>query len=538
MIKFLFSFFSLIILINISLISLPSLAQSNTSSPSINTVVHDGEYEIAPIRSPLDNKILFEVTTPNELYRKKVSMGASHAEVRAKEINERLWRVFKRTTDAKQTPIVSIATLNNRLILQINDDQSSYPIRLLTVTEPDADRNGASMEELAKQWQKIIQDEISRFQQIASPAAFLQRLGRALKIFFGLLITTAVIWFLRRILSKREQALEKIHQENLKTNKFSLERRLKVNKFLQWALFWLLILIWYLGIARIVSIIPILMFWSDYVWKTPPLLIAIWFLVSLGISISKTFIERSINSWKNIPLFTSIESQRIHLRSRTIAGALQGLSTVFWIFLGIVWTLSLFNVPTNSILAGGALLGLAISFGSQNLIKDLVNGCFILIEDQFGIGDIIEVDNKSGLVENLNLRITQLRNNEGQLVTIPNGNITRVSNLTRLWSRVDFSIVVDYDGDPDFVLDILNQICVQIYNDSKWQEYLLEMPEVLGIEDISYLGIKVGVWLKTRPLEQWKVAREFRLRVKRAFAEHNIQIGKPEITGSTHGNES
>jgi moderate conductance mechanosensitive channel len=538
MIKFLFSFFSLIILINISLISLPSLAQNNTSSPSINTVVHDGEYEIAPIRSPLDNKILFEVTTPNELYRKKVSMGASHAEVRAKEINERLWRVFKRTTDAKQTPIVSIATLNNRLILQISDDQSSYPIRLLTVTEPDADRNGASMEELAKQWQKIIQDEISRFQQIASPAAFLQRLGRALKIFFGLLITTAVIWFLRKILSKREQALENIHQKYLKTSKFSLERRLKIDKFLQWALFWLLILIWYLGIARIVSIIPILMFWSDYVWKTPPLLIATWFLVSLGISISKTFIERSINSWKNIPLFTSIESQRIHLRSRTIAGALQGLSTVFWIFLGIVWTLSLFNVPTNSILAGGALLGLAISFGSQNLIKDLVNGCFILIEDQFGIGDIIEVDNKSGLVENLNLRITQLRNNEGQLVTIPNGNITRVSNLTRLWSRVDFSIVVDYDSDPDFVLDILNQICVQIYNDSKWQEYLLEMPEVLGIEDISYLGIKVGVWLKTIPLEQWKVAREFRLRVKRAFAEHNIQIGKPEITGSTHGNES
>ena len=538
MIKFLFSFFSLIILINISLISLPSLAQSNTSSPSINTVVHDGEYEIAPIRSPLDNKILFEVTTPNELYRKKVSMGASHAEVRAKEINERLWRVLKRTIDAKQTPIVSIATLNNRLILQISDDQSSYPIRLLTVTEPDTDRNGASMEELAKQWQKIIQDEIFRFQQIASPAAFLQRLGRALKIFFELLITTAVIWFLRKILSKREQALENIHQENLKTSKFSLERRLKIDKFLQWALFWLLILIWYLGIARIVSIIPILMFWSDYVWKTPLLLITIWFLVSLGISISKTFIERSINSWKNIPLFTSIESQRIHLRSRTITGALQGLSTVFWIFLGIVWTLSLFNVPTNSILAGGALLGLAISFGSQNLIKDLVNGCFILIEDQFGIGDIIEVDNKSGLVENLNLRITQLRNNEGQLVNIPNGNITRVSNLTRLWSRVDFSIVVDYDSDPDFVLDILNQVCVQIYNDSKWQEYLLEMPEVLGIEDISYMGIKVGVWLKTRPLEQWKVAREFRLRVKRAFAEHNIQIGKPEITESTHGNES
>ncbi len=538
MIKFLFSFFSLIILINISLISLPSLAQNNTSSPSINTVVHDGEYEIAPIRSPLDNKILFEVTTPNALYRKKVSMGASHAEVRAKEINERLWRVLKRTIDAKQTPIVSIATLNNRLILQIRDDQSSYPIRLLTVTEPDADRNGASMEELAKQWQKIIQDEISRFQQIASPNAFLQRLGRALKIFFELLIATAIIWFLRKILSKREQALEKIHQENLQTNKFSLERRLKVDKFLQWALFWLLILIWYLGIARIISIIPILMFWSNYVWTTPPLLIAIWFLVSLGIRLSKTFIERSINSWKNIPLFTGIENQRIHLRSRTIAGALQGLFTVFWIFLGIVWTLSLFNVPTNSILAGGALLGLAISFGSQNLIKDLVNGCFILIEDQFGIGDIIEVDNKSGLVENLNLRITQLRNNEGQLVTIPNGNITRVSNLTRLWSRVDFSIVVDYDSDPDFVLDILNQICVQIYNDSKWQEYLLEMPEVLGIEDISYMGIKVGVWLKTIPLEQWKVAREFRLRVKRAFAEHNIQIGKPEITGSTHGNES
>jgi len=556
---------------------LPSLTTDATKySPGLpEGVSRYGEYEVAQIRSPLDNKILFEITSPAIFNRDKIPEGVLPVEVRVKEINDRLWRVFDRTISAKQTPVVTISTLNNRPIIQVSDDQSSRPIRLVTVTEPDADRNGKTLDELAEEWQQILQDEIARFKQLAAPEVTLQRLIHAFKILLGLLIVSAVIWFLRRILTRRQKTLETRYQQELaaiaevekaqklQTNapsemiegeaaeareiadlrsrflatlkhQFSLKRRLDIDKFLKWALFWIFILMWYIGIAHIMSTVPLLMRWSLYFWATPLALLAIWFGISFAIRISKSLIDRLMNSWEVNPLLSFGEAQRIALRSTTIAEALKGFVTFVLMLVGIIWTLSLFGIPTGSILAGGAVIGLAISFGTQNLVKDLVNGCLILIEDQFAVGDVIEIDTKSGLVEKLNLRVTQLRNSEGQLITIPNSNITNVSNLTRLWSRVDFSIVVAYENDPKQVLDVLRQVSKQLYSEPEWRDRLPEPPDVLGIDDLSHTGMLVRVWIKTTPMEQWSVGREFRLRVRQAFAAHNIQIGKPQwITYNT-----
>jgi len=550
--------------------SLPSGAANNAFNPPSEVSRH-GEYETAAIKSPLDGKELFEVTSPTILNRDKIPDGLLPVEVRAAAVNERLWRAFYRTYSAKQTPIVTIATLNNRPIVQISDDQSSHPIRLVTVTEPDADFNGKTLDELAQAWQRILQDEIARFKQLTTPEVVRQRLGQALQILLGLLIASAVIWLLRRLLTRRQNTLEKIAASTdgapltnadakkapsetiageeteareiadvrsqflaILQHQLSVKRRLDIDRFFQWALFWIFILMWYVGIARIISIIPLLMRWSIYIWATPLALIGIWFGISLAIRISRSLIDRLLHSWKVNPLTPLAEAQRIALRSTTIAEALKGFATFVLVVIGILWTLSLFNVPTSSILAGGAIIGLAISFGSQSLIKDLVNGCLILLEDQFAVGDVIKIGEKSGLVENLNLRVTQLRNGEGQLITIPNSNITDVSNLTRLWSRVDFSIVVDYDNDPKQVLDVLRQVSQQMYREPEWHDRLLELPEVLGIDDLSHTGMLVRVWLKTAPMQQWSVGREFRLRVRQAFETNDIAIGKPQsITYST-----
>ncbi|MGQ9872253.1 mechanosensitive ion channel family protein [Leptodesmis sp.] len=253
---------------------------------------------------------------------------------------------------------------------------------------------------------------------------------------------------------------------------------------------------WYVGIAQIMSTVPVLMRWSLYVWATPFALIVIWFGISLAIRICKSLIDRFSHSWKVNPAPTLGETQRTALRSNTIAEALKGFITFVLIIVGIVITLGLFNIPTTSILAGGAVLGLAISFGTQSLIKDLVNGCLILIEDQFAVGDVIQIGDKSGLVENLNLRVTQLCNSEGKLITIPNSNITNVSNLTRLWSRVDFSILVAYENDPKQVLDVLRQVSQQMYHEPEWRDRIPEPPNVLGIDDLSHMGMLVRVWLK------------------------------------------
>lgn len=542
---------------------LPSLPTTSTNPFTLpDGVSRYGEYETSVIRSPLDNKVLFEVTSPTILNRDKVPDDKLPIEIRANEVNERLWRVLSRTIEAKQAPTATIATLNKRPIIQISDNQSSRPIQLVTVTEPDADFNGKSSTELAEEWRKVLQDEMVRFRQMTTPEVLRQRIGQAAQILLGLLISTVVIWLLRRGLTHRQDALETQYRQQSATveevekaqesefpeeteaeeiadlrsrflatlqHQFSLRRRLDFYKFLKWALLWIFILMWYVGVARILSIVPVLMKWSFYLWASPIVLLVLWFGISLAIRISTSLIDRLMHSWRINPLLPFGEAQRVAIRSTTIAQALKGLITFVLVIVGIIWTLDVFNVPTSSILAGGAVIGLAISFGSQSLIKDLVNGCLILVEDQFAVGDVIQIDQQSGLVENLNLRVTQLRNSEGHLITIPNSTIANVCNLTRLWSRIDFSIVVAYENDPKRVLDVLKQVSQQMYDDPQWRDRLPELPEVLGIDDLSHTGMLVRVWIKTAPMEQWSVGREFRLRVRQAFEANQIQIGKPQL---------
>jgi small-conductance mechanosensitive channel len=150
-----------------------------------------------------------------------------------------------------------------------------------------------------------------------------------------------------------------------------------------------------------------------------------------------------------------------------------------------------------------------------------------LAEDQFAIGDVIDTGSAAGLVENLNLRVTQLRSGDGELVTIPNSGITQVRNLTRSWSRVNFSIDVAYHTAPEKALAVLKEVARSFYDDPAWQDKMLVPPDVLGIDGISHQGITITTWIQTAPAQQWAVGREFRFRVCQALAEQGIEIGTP-----------
>jgi moderate conductance mechanosensitive channel len=544
--------------------SFPTAANDPMRPPG--EVTRRGEYEMSAVKSPLDGKVLFLVASPTIFNRDKPPEDKVPVEIRTQEISERLRRVIERSVESKKTPSVSIAKLNNRLVLQISDDQSSRPVRLVTITEPDSDFSGKTPEELAKEWQGILQTEVGRIKYFSSPEVLSERFSLAGKILLVLLLASGLIWFAHRLLTRREKTLEVLYQQELKAaaqtekeqrsvaireqfdtsseeeaeakqiadlrsqflanmqQQFTLKRRLEFDRFFKWLLFWIFILIWYIGIYYIMSQLPILMRWSGYVLTTPLFLILVWFGISLANRLSASLIDRLIYEWKVNPYIPSGEVQRIDLRARTISGAIKGFSTFILVAAGIIWSLGFFNVPTNSILAGGAVIALAISFGSQSLIKDLVNGCLILLEDQFAVGDVIQIGDKNGLVENLNLRVTQLRNSQGQLITIPNSSITNVNNLTRLWSRVDLSILVAYENSPQQVIDVLKDVSRQFYCESRWQDCLLEPPEVLGIDDLSKNGMLMRVWIKTMPMEQWRVAREFRFRVRQAFEANGVKI--------------
>jgi small conductance mechanosensitive channel len=198
--------------------------------------------------------------------------------------------------------------------------------------------------------------------------------------------------------------------------------------------------------------------------------------------------------------------------------------------MGGLLALSQLGVPTASVVAIGSLAGLAITFGSQNLVKDLVNGFFILAEDQYAVGDVIDVGTAAGLVEDLNMRVTQIRSADGELVTVPNSTITQVKNLTRSWSRIAFQIDVAYQTDPRFALGVLNDLSEKFYNDPQWHNQMVAEPEVLGIDAVTHSGMTLTVWIRTQPAQQWAVGREFRLRVRETMEENGIEIGIPKQT--------
>lgn len=313
----------------------------------------------------------------------------------------------------------------------------------------------------------------------------------------------------------------------------SLDRRLSLLSFMQWLLFWSLVLIWYFGLYQLARQFPVLEQYSRGVLEIPIQLLIIWFFTGFAIRISRRLIDRftSVQDGGSLAgVLASGDSKRLQLRASTIAGAAKGFATILIVGFGILLALGVLGLPTGSVLAIGGIFGLAISFGSQNLVKDLVNGLLILAEDQFAIGDVVDTGTAAGLVENLNLRVTQLRSVDGELITIPNSNITQIKNLTRSWSRVAFSISVAYETDPDKALRVLTDVAHGLYTDPDWQDKIVAEPAVLGIDSVSSTGITITTWIQTEPAQQWAVGREFRLRVRRALAEAGIDIGTPRQT--------
>ena len=561
-----------------------SLIGDNSSSnlPPLE-VVRYGSIEVTWVKSPLDNHKLFQIAAPTAIDRSNLQGGRLPVELRAENIEALIWLTIGRIRGdvitkifrpelARQTPLESVtvitSTLNGRPVIQVKYSENYRPLTIATVTQTDVNFYSQNPEHIVRDWQKSLQQKLDRIEYLYSPPVIRRRLGQAIAILLGVISTSIILasihWWLGRRLIKlqlqyeagieacksatakmqtemqgdsslvektAEEASREIDDPDLFAHQADLEQRLSTQKSLRWLSIWLIILIWYAGVYAITTRLPILMRWSEAVASQPLQLLAVWFAVSLLLEIGKTLIQRSIDVWQDNPYITFGESQRKSLRLTTIATASKGFMTFILVMLGIAIPLSLFNISAGSILAGGAVIGLAISFGTQSLVKDVVNGCLILLEDRFAVGDVIIVNGMDGFVEEFNLRLTQLRNPEGQLITIPNSAIAEVRNLTRLWSRVDFTVEVAYENDPDKVLKVLEETALSMYHSSEWQDKIVNPPEILGIDKLSHAGMLIRVWIETAPLQQWLVGREYRLWVRRAFAQHNITIGRPQWIG-------
>ena len=208
---------------------------------------------------------------------------------------------------------------------------------------------------------------------------------------------------------------------------------------------------------------------------------------------------------------------------------LVGTAQIVVLLMAVFMMLSELKINIAPILAGVGVAGIAIGFGAQSVVKDVVNGLFIVFENQYRVGDWAKIAGVDGLVEDINLRRTVLRDFDGIIHTVPNGEIRVASNLTKEWSRVNMNVSVAYSEDLDHVISVINRVGKEMSEDSEWAPSFLTPPQALGVDKLGDSGIEIKILGETKPMQPWATMRELRLRLKKAFDKEGIEIPWPHM---------
>jgi small conductance mechanosensitive channel len=539
-----------------------------TTSPQFERegVEHLGNIEVAPIK--LDGQILFKVASPTVLNQDK-QIAQISVEIRANRIEENLNRIIGNniiylsppygietsTAYDPQTLKVHVAKLNDTTTIFARDNAHPLPLPLLTVTQSDAEYWGMPIEQVATLMRDKVEQHLHQALEERTIAHLSLQALKAVLITLGMVTGSFVLWLFGKLLRKRNkflkaqqvdeaeetsptssealdendpafQRLKVLHRQKYQS---VLERQRSLIAFLSWLLIWTYVILWIVGILVILSLFP----WTKpLVWiilSLPIKLLGICFVVGLINLLIDALLNVLEKAWNGYHIFGSEDEQRKSLRLTTTINVLKDSKMVAIYLIAIIWGISVLGAPVISILAASGLLVVALSFSFQNLVKDLITGFLILWEDQFAIGDTITIQNTNGqlatgLVENMNLRITQLRDLSGRLIVIPNSTITQVQNMTRSWSQVDFSIEISHGTDIDRAITVIQNAAQCMHEEEDWRKLIVTSPHVLGVDSVSYYGLVIRVLIRTKPAQQWRVEREFRRRILIALDEHNIAI--------------
>jgi moderate conductance mechanosensitive channel len=210
-----------------------------------------------------------------------------------------------------------------------------------------------------------------------------------------------------------------------------------------------------------------------------------------------------------------------------LAGSIAGV--VIWT-LALFMVLGTFGITLGPLVAGAGILGLALGFGAQGLVRDFISGVFMLIEDQYGVGDIVNVGEAAGVVEGVTLRTTRIRSVDGTLWHVPNGEIRRVGNMSQQWARVLLDVSVSYGTDVDEAIEIIEAVAVAMSHEEAYSDLFIADPEVWGVETLGPDGVDIRLVIKVKPAEQWALSRELRRRIKAAFDAADVEIPFPQRT--------
>ena len=499
--------------------------------------------DTAPIY--LDGRTLFYVSAP-------AASEQRAAESRAQEIQQRLNKLAR----AQQTdtpPTITVTTDNPSNLPEIVVGSQ----RLLTVTSLDAQMSGhISPSARAYGLVDTLSNAFVRYRVEHQP----DYLWRQAKVALGICVTAGVIQLIlarvSRRLQRRQQRLTQTKTQlgkaasldehvlvrspaadgfasvfDLLKARLDNRQKRKLNEAARGMVFLAEGLLWSGSLLWILSLFPFSRWLTTLLLQLiqiPARLLLIAGLAYVGVRLSSLLIDKVALTLQEGMHWAPDTSRRVSMRFSTFSQVAKGIAGSVIFVVMVLMMLTVAGVQVGPLLTGAGIAGVGISLAAQGLIKDFINGFFILFEDQFGVGDVITLEGLTGTVELINLRITQLRDIEGRLITIPNSQISIIQNLSKDWAQVDFSVVVSPSTDLPRALDLLKQTAIDLSEDSEWRQAILEPPDLLGVETVDHRGITLRLLLKTQPLKQWPVARELKRRMKAAFDAADIEIGVPQ----------
>ncbi|MGF1460735.1 MAG: mechanosensitive ion channel family protein [Leptolyngbyaceae cyanobacterium] len=508
------------------------------TSPTIDAVFESQTQDADIAGIHLDGRQLFEVAAPSNDENTYNALERSIAiETELKQIAADF---FEFGSPETLSVYDEVDAESNQPVIYVNDEM------LMTVTYLDARINGSNSLVLrARQIVDDVEAALLRYYDERQPDFLWQQARWALAtLLITLLASFALSHFAQKASSRRNllrehqqeatpNPLQGNQQDSLSRMRTALRTKQQINSLgiLKQALQILQVCLWSGSTFFVLGFFPYTRWLQPFMIEMLrlPVRFGIVALIAYGcIRLASLWIDRLFLAFQGRTVAHLERSQRLILRLSTFSQVIKGLIAFLIIGIAVTVMLNLLGVRVGPLIAGAGLVGFAVSFASQSLIKDIINGFLVLLEDQYGVGDVITVRGMSGFVETMNLRITQLRATDGQLITIPNGQIDMVQNASKEWSRVDLMIPVGLTADINQALSLVEQEADRMRQDDIWGPLILEPPLLLGIDELSHAGATIRIWIKTQPLKQWDVAREYRRRLKLTFEAAQIPLGVPQ----------
>lgn len=495
-------------------LSLPLGAAPSTPSPYGVPVKRVNNLDTAPIT--FEGQRLFTIGAPLALDNGAVPPIVQRVYTISADLREIVpaSALIKGSRFDANTFKVQIGNENGHPILYATDAIKRENAPIMTITAADATVNGLSKEELAIEWEGILQNALGRAILAAQPAYMREQLRKVPFVLLGgALATLLLIWLRRRLRATAKAAPPE-------------RRTLYAN--LLWLAGFVGAVIWAGIVYWLMTLFQVTRTYANQLSGSFLEVAILWICVAVLDRALGLLIERVAAAWASNILLTPDQRARIKLRSPTLVRSAENLKSLLLWAIAILWTFSILSASAVSVLTIGAIAAFALSFAAQSLIKDYLNGFLILAEDQYAIGDYVTIGSTSGIVEDLTLRITRIRTDEGRLVTIANSTVTSVENATRFWARVDFRIAIAGSSNVDRAIAVLQETLDTLAADERWSKTIIEPPKVLGVDAISHAGIVLRAWIKTAPTERAPVAREVNRRVEEAFRRAGIGVGVPQ----------